>query len=93
MLLGMSKATEFSDVYGLDPEVRFRDHSVSVMHVECLALQLLGLVPQPVKAFIMCFPITPDLEKAQKADNERITKDGQHPLDPSLVFIKQTVSA
>lgn len=55
--------------------------------------QLLGLVPQPAKALIMCFPITPELDKAEKEVDDRISKDGQHPLDPSLVFIKQTVSA
>jgi ubiquitin carboxyl-terminal hydrolase L3 len=56
-------------------------------------MKLLSLVPQPSKAFILCFPITDELNKAQADDNARIATEGQHPLDPTVVYIKQTVSA
>lgn len=52
----------------------------------------MALVPQPVKAFILCFPITDELKAAQKEQDDKIAKDGQHALDPRLVFMKQTVS-
>ena len=55
-------------------------------------MKLLSLVPQPSKALILCFPITDELSKAQADDNARIAKEGQHPLDPTVVYIKQTVS-
>lgn len=54
-------------------------------------LQLLSLVSQPVKAFILCFPITESLQKAEDEADERITKEGQHRIDPTIMFIKQTV--
>jgi len=56
-----------------------------------LDLELLSLVPQPSKALILCFPITEELIKAQTEDDTRIAKEGQHPLDPTLVYSKQTI--
>lgn len=52
----------------------------------------MALVPQPCKAFLLCFPITDELAAAQKIDDERIAKEGQHALDPTIMFMKQTVS-
>lgn len=55
-------------------------------------MKLLSLVPQPSKAFILCFPITDELNKVQKEEDARIAKESQHALDPKIVYIKQTVS-
>jgi ubiquitin carboxyl-terminal hydrolase L3 len=53
--------------------------------------QLLAMVPQPVKAIVLLFPITKEYEAKRKEEDERIAKEGQHPIDPTLIWIKQTV--
>ena len=82
---------EFGDIYGLDDEVRS-----FVSHLECSRLtvgdlQLLTLVPQPVKAVILLFPISAGTEAKRKEEDEKIEKDGQHAIDPQVLWIKQTV--
>ncbi|KZT18332.1 cysteine proteinase [Neolentinus lepideus HHB14362 ss-1] len=62
---------EFSDVYGLDPE-------------------LLAMVPKPVKAIIMCFPITEEYERKRREEDEEL-KNKESELDPTILFIKQTI--
>jgi len=52
---------------------------------------LLDMVPKPVKAIIMVFPLTEKLEELRRDEDGRIAKDGQHKLDPGVVFIKQTI--
>lgn len=54
-------------------------------------VQLLGMVPQPVKAVVLLFPISEAYEKARKEEDAKIAKDGQHPIDPTILWIKQTV--
>ncbi len=54
--------------------------------------QLLDMVPKPVKAIIMVFPLTEKLEELRQDEDGRIAKDGQHKLDPGVIFIKQTVT-
>ncbi|EUC67136.1 ubiquitin carboxyl-terminal hydrolase [Rhizoctonia solani AG-3 Rhs1AP] len=72
--LGLTtKVHDFSDVYGLDPE-------------------LLELVPSPSKAVVLLFPITDATEQKRKEDDERLEKEGQPDIDPTLIFIKQTIS-
>jgi ubiquitin carboxyl-terminal hydrolase L3 len=50
------------------------------------------MVPRPVKAVILLFPAKGTIEVRRLEDDTRIAKDGQHPIDPSLVYIEQTVS-
>lgn len=53
---------------------------------------LLALVPKPVKAVLLVFPIADTIEGARKAEDARIVQEGgQPPVDPSLIFIKQTI--
>lgn len=53
--------------------------------------QLLAMVPKPVKAVILLFPITDALEAKAQLEDERIEIQGQHPIDPTIFWIKQTV--
>ncbi|CCL99672.1 uncharacterized protein FIBRA_01693 [Fibroporia radiculosa] len=80
---------QFTDVYGLDPEVRIAfafDVAEAIRHP-----QLLALVPQPVKAIILLFPLTDAIEEKGKQEDERIKAQGQHPVDPTVLYIKQTI--
>ena len=54
--------------------------------------QLLAMVPQPVKAVILLFPITEAIEARRKQEDEKVKTQGQHPIDPTVFYIKQTVS-
>lgn len=52
---------------------------------------LLAMVPQPVKAVVLLFPISKEYEEKRKAEDERIAREGQHPIDPTIIWIKQTI--
>ncbi|KAG8878113.1 ubiquitinyl hydrolase 1 [Serendipita sp. 405] len=54
--------------------------------------ELLALVPQPVKAVLLIFPITAETEASRKKTDEQIAENGQPNLDPTLFFVKQTIS-
>jgi ubiquitin carboxyl-terminal hydrolase L3 len=54
--------------------------------------QLLGFVPKPVEAVLLVFPITKEFDAMRKSEDERLQKDGQPHLDPTLFYVKQTVS-
>ncbi|KAH9935887.1 cysteine proteinase [Epithele typhae] len=54
--------------------------------------ELLAMVTQPVKAAILLFPITEQYENERKAQDERIAAEGQHPVDPTVFWMKQTIS-
>ncbi|KAH9946529.1 peptidase C12, ubiquitin carboxyl-terminal hydrolase [Amylocystis lapponica] len=54
--------------------------------------ELLALVSQPVNAIILLFPITEALETRRKQEDERIASQGQHPVDPTVFWMKQTIS-
>ncbi|KZT10029.1 peptidase C12, ubiquitin carboxyl-terminal hydrolase 1 [Laetiporus sulphureus 93-53] len=54
--------------------------------------ELLAMVPQPVDAVILLFPITDAIEARAKQEDERIKLEGQHPIDPTVFYIKQTIS-
>ena len=82
---------QFTDVYGFDDEVRL---SGDIVRSECLiepSTQLLAMVPQPVKAIVMLFPITDAYETARKAEDAQVLEKGQPALDPTILWIKQTV--
>jgi len=49
------------------------------------------MVPQPVKAVLLVFPITQALEDENKEEDAKIAKEGQSLIDPSIFWIKQTV--
>lgn len=50
------------------------------------------MVPQPVKALLLIYPITPDLEKRRKEDDEKLKQEGVSPsTDTSVLWIKQKV--
>lgn len=53
--------------------------------------QLLSLVPQPVKALILCYPITEELDKVHNEADAKIAAGEQVKLDPTMIYIKQTV--
>ena len=56
-----------------------------------LGLQLLNLVPEPVKAVILLFPIRGKLEELRKREEDEIKEKGAVPVDPTVFWIKQTV--
>lgn len=49
------------------------------------------MVPQPVKAVVFLFPISASSETARDQEDALIESDGQPNVDPSVLFIKQTV--
>ncbi|PCH44289.1 peptidase C12 ubiquitin carboxyl-terminal hydrolase 1 [Wolfiporia cocos MD-104 SS10] len=53
--------------------------------------ELLAMVPQPVKAVILLFPITDVIDAKAKQEDERIRREGQHPIDPTVFYLKQTI--
>ncbi|CAE7227458.1 unnamed protein product [Rhizoctonia solani] len=72
--LGLTtKLYDFSDVYGLDPE-------------------LLEMVPAPSKAIVLLFPITDAIDQKAKDDDERLAKEEHPHIDPTLIYIRQTIS-
>jgi ubiquitin carboxyl-terminal hydrolase L3 len=52
---------------------------------------LLELVPQPVKALILLFPIRDKLEELRQEEEAQIKEKGQVPIDPTVFWIKQTI--
>ena len=49
------------------------------------------MVSQPVKAVILVFPITESYEQKRREEDRRIATEGQHPIDPTIFWMKQTV--
>jgi ubiquitin carboxyl-terminal hydrolase L3 len=50
------------------------------------------MVPQPVKAVVLLFPISKESEARRKQEDEEILSKGQPKLDPTIFWIKQTAS-
>ena len=50
------------------------------------------MVPGPVKAVVLLFPIEPEGEERRKRDDARIAIEGQPKLDNTIFWVKQTVS-
>ncbi|TCD67603.1 ubiquitinyl hydrolase 1 [Steccherinum ochraceum] len=53
--------------------------------------ELLDLVPKPVKAVILLFPVLDQVDLKRDEEDARIAKDGQHPIDNTVVWIQQTI--
>lgn len=53
--------------------------------------ELLSMVPTPVLAVLMLFPISEQTEEFRRAEQERITRQGQA-ISPDVWFVKQTIS-
>ena len=50
------------------------------------------MIPQPIKAVILVFPLNEDFEKKKDARYaEKLEKVGKGHVDPTVVWIKQTV--
>ncbi|KAJ7449549.1 hypothetical protein FB451DRAFT_1287264 [Mycena latifolia] len=75
----------WSSQAGLAPVAQFND-------VFGLDEALLAMVPQPVKAVVLLFPISPESEARRKEEDEEILSKGQPRLDPTIFWIKQTIS-
>lgn len=54
--------------------------------------ELLAMVPSPVKAVVLLFPIEAEGEERRKRDDAMITKEGQPMLDNTIFWMKQTIS-
>jgi ubiquitin carboxyl-terminal hydrolase L3 len=56
-----------------------------------LGHQLLNLVPKPVKAVILLFPIRGKLDELRQEEEKKLKEAGQVLIDPTVFWIKQTV--
>ena len=67
---------------------------VSFTDVYGLDAELLAMVPKPVYAVLMLFPISKEYEAARAAEHARIVEQagGTVESDERLIFIKQTIS-
>lgn len=54
--------------------------------------ELLAMVPGPSKAIILIFPITDATEQRRKEEDTKLEKEKQPDVDPTLIYIKQTIS-
>jgi len=54
--------------------------------------EILALVPAPVQAVLLLFPISESSEAKRKEEDEKIESSAQYPIDPSVFWIKQTIS-
>jgi ubiquitin carboxyl-terminal hydrolase L3 len=49
------------------------------------------MVPQPAKAIILLFPLSEPITTKQMEEENKIAAEGQPDIDPSILWIKQTV--
>jgi len=77
--------SEWASQVGLPKEL------VEFSEVYGLDPNLLVLVPKPVEAVLLVFPITEEFDKIRKSEDERLQEAGQPHLDPTLFYIKQTI--
>jgi len=54
--------------------------------------ELLNMIPQPVKAVVLLFPLTDDFKQKRDARYaEKLKKVGEGHIDPTIIWIKQTI--
>jgi ubiquitin carboxyl-terminal hydrolase L3 len=53
--------------------------------------ELLAMVPKPVKAVVLLFPIDDEGDARRKAEDEKIAREGQPGVDNTILWIKQTI--
>jgi ubiquitin carboxyl-terminal hydrolase L3 len=56
-----------------------------------LDAELLEMVPKPVKAIVLLFPISETLENKRKEEDAKLAQGEQPDIDPTVVWIKQTI--
>ncbi|KAF9522887.1 hypothetical protein CPB83DRAFT_863841 [Crepidotus variabilis] len=54
--------------------------------------EMLAIVPKPVKAVILLFPIEETGEAERKVEDERIKSEGNAKIDDTIFWVKQTIS-
>ena len=69
-------------------------YTITVVIAPCrsLRLQLLDIVSKPVKSVILLFPVRGKLEVLIQQEEAEFKEKGQVPVDPTMFWIKQTVS-
>ena len=50
------------------------------------------MVPQPVKAVILSHPPDEAILSRMREEDVKVKEEGQHEIDPGVIFIIQTVS-
>ncbi|KAI0047231.1 peptidase C12 ubiquitin carboxyl-terminal hydrolase 1 [Auriscalpium vulgare] len=65
--------------------------SAEFVDVYGLDPELLAMVPRPVKAVILLFPLTGGIDDWRKSEDDRIAAEGQPAIDPTVFWIKQTI--
>ncbi|KAJ3275441.1 Ubiquitin carboxyl-terminal hydrolase isozyme L3 [Terramyces sp. JEL0728] len=68
---------------GVNSQLEFQD-------IWSLDPEMLVMVPKPVGALLLLFPITENFRKERKEKLESIEKHGQH-VSPKLYYMKQTI--
>jgi ubiquitin carboxyl-terminal hydrolase L3 len=53
--------------------------------------ELLAMVPGPVRAVVLLFPIDAEIEEKHKREDARIATEGQPKLDNTVFWVKQTI--
>ncbi|KDR71856.1 hypothetical protein GALMADRAFT_253635 [Galerina marginata CBS 339.88] len=53
--------------------------------------ELLAMVPQPVRAVVLLFPIDSEGDKKRNVEDERIAREGQPKIDDTIFWVKQTI--
>jgi len=76
---------KWASMVGLPKEV------VEFSEVYSLDPEFLAMIPRPVEAVLLVFPITKEFNEMCKSEDEKLQKDGQPHLDPTLFYIKQTI--
>ncbi|KAF8527315.1 hypothetical protein JB92DRAFT_907678 [Gautieria morchelliformis] len=76
----------WSEQAGLPPS------SATFYDVYGLDPELLAMIPKPVKAVVFLFPVSESTEAMRHAEDAVIESEGQPEVDPSVLYIKQTIS-
>ncbi|KAG2067276.1 peptidase C12, ubiquitin carboxyl-terminal hydrolase 1 [Suillus decipiens] len=69
---------------GLADQAQFED-------IYGLDTELLAMVPEDVKAVTLLFPCSGTIATKDKEEDEKIAAQGQHPIDPTIFWMKQTI--